>query len=58
MLVFNKHSSGLKLNPERAVEIPEYMYLVQNFTPVLMAQRLDLCLFPFGGYLGLGPDKR
>jgi hypothetical protein len=30
----------LKLNPERAVEIPEQNILVQNFTADFMAQRL------------------
>jgi len=38
----------LKLNPERAVEIPEQFILVQNFTADLMAQRPDFYLPPFG----------
>jgi hypothetical protein len=29
----------LKRNPERAEEIPEQIFLVQNFTPDLMAQK-------------------
>ena len=59
-LVFNKRSptqvvrfwgrSVLKLNPERAVEIPEKIILVQNFTADLMAQRPDFYLPPFGRY--------
>ncbi len=40
----------LKLNPERAVEIPEQIILVQNFTADLMAQRPDFYLPPFGRY--------
>ncbi len=42
--------SVLKLNPERAVEIPEQIILVQNFTADLMAQRPDFYLPPFGRY--------
>jgi hypothetical protein len=36
----------LKQNPERAVEIPEQIILVQNFTVDLMAQRPDFYLLP------------
>jgi hypothetical protein len=38
----------LKLNPERAVEIPEQIILVQNFTADLMAP--DFYLLLFGRY--------
>jgi hypothetical protein len=43
--------SILKLNPEMAIEIPEQDFLVQNFMAVLMAQRQDFYLLPFGIYL-------
>ena len=42
--------SLMKLNPERAVEIPEQIILVQNFTADSMAQRPDFYLPPFGRY--------
>jgi hypothetical protein len=40
----------LKRDPERAEEIPEQIFLVQNITPDLMAQRPDFYLPPFGRY--------
>jgi hypothetical protein len=43
--------SILKPNPERVVEIPEQIFLVRNFTVVLMGEP-DLYLLPFGTYSG------
>ena len=40
----------MKPNPERAVEIPEQIILVQNFTADLMELRPDFYLLPFGRY--------
>jgi hypothetical protein len=47
----------LKLNPEMAVEMPEQIILVQNYTAVLMVQRPDLYLLPFGRYSGIKNEK-
>jgi hypothetical protein len=47
----------LKLNPERAVEIPKQIILVQNFTADLMAQRPDFYLLPFGRYSWMKTGK-
>jgi hypothetical protein len=40
----------LKLNLEMAIEIPEMIILVLNFTVVSMAQRPDFYLLPFGKF--------
>ena len=34
----------VKSNPEMSVEIPEQIFLVQNFTLDLTAQRPDFCI--------------
>ena len=47
----------MKPNPERAVENPEQIFHVQNFTVVLMAQRPDFYLLPFGSYSGMKMGK-
>jgi hypothetical protein len=41
-----------KLNPERVVEIPKQIFLVQNSMADLMAQIPDFYLLPIGRYSG------
>ncbi len=49
--------SVMKRNPERAVQIPEQIILVQNFTADLMAQRPDFYPLPFGRYSWMKTGK-
>jgi hypothetical protein len=49
--------SMMKPNPERAVEIAEHIFLIQNFMAVSTAQRPNIYLLPFGRYFVMKTRK-